>query len=330
MSEFSAFRVHQEDQSIQGKLESVSLDQLSEGEVVIRVGWSSVNYKDALAATGKGKIIRQFPLVGGIDVAGVVEQSSDQRYQPGQSVLVTGYELGVAHDGGYAEYCRVPADWIVAIPDGMDARIAMSLGTAGFTAALSIDRMELNGLSPELGPVVVTGATGGVGSFAIDMLSQRGYHVVAVTGKAAEAEFLKSIGADDILDRNEITLDGPPLEKGQWAGAVDNIGGDYLGWLTRTMKPWGSIASVGLASGHHLQTTVMPFILRGVNLLGITSSGCRPEWRAPLWQRMASDLAPAHLDRIVTREVGLPELPDVFAAMMAGNITGRTIVKIGS
>ncbi|MCG8325856.1 MAG: oxidoreductase [Thiotrichales bacterium] len=327
-SGFSAFRVHDAGDELRAGVESVSLADLAAGEVVIRAAYSSVNYKDALAATGRGKILRRFPIVAGIDVSGTVESSADDRFQAGDSVLVTGFELGVSHDGGYAEYCRVPADWVVPIPDGMDARTAMGLGTAGFTAALCIDRMEHNGVSPGSGPVVVTGASGGVGSIGIDMLAARGYEVVAVTGKATEHDFLQALGASEILDRSRIQLDGPPLEKGRWAGAIDNVGGDYLGWLTRTTKPGGSIASVGLAAGSHLKTTVMPFILRGVNLLGITSSGCPAGWRAPLWQRMATDLAPKHLEQIVTREVGLEDLPDVFDAMLAGNARGRTIVKI--
>lgn len=329
MSEFSAFRVHEQDNTLQSRIETLTLDELSAGEVVIHVQYSSVNYKDALAATGKGRILRKFPIVAGIDAAGVVETSSDARFQQGDKVLVTGFELGVAHDGGYAEYCRVPADWVVSLPEAMDTRTAMGLGTAGFTAALCIQRMEHNGLTPEQGPVVVTGATGGVGCFGIDMLASRGYQVVAMTGKASEREFLKLLGASEILDRKNIKLDGPPLEKGQWAGAIDNVGGDTLGWLTRTTKPWGNIACVGLAGGSHLNTTVMPFILRGVNLLGITSSGCPPQWRAPLWQRMATDLAPRHMDRIITREAGLVDLPDIFAAMLAGKTRGRTIIKIG-
>ncbi len=330
MGKFRAFRVHQRNGKLHGAVETVSLDGLADGEVVMRVQYSSVNYKDALAATGKGKILRKFPINAGIDAAGVVETSTDARYRPGDRVLVTGFELGVAHDGGYAEYCRVPADWVIPLPAEMDTRTAMALGTAGFTAALCIDRMEHNGLKPENGPVVVTGATGGVGCIAIDMLANRGYEAVAVTGKAAEHDFLKSLGAAEILDRHSIALDGPPLEKGRWAGAIDNAGGDYLAWLTRTTLPWGSIASVGLAAGNQLNTTVMPFILRGVSLLGITSSGCPPEWRAPLWQKMATSLAPDHLDLIVTREARLEELPEIFDTMLAGGARGRTIVKIGS
>lgn len=329
MPGFSAYRVHDENDRLHGAMENLTLDDLDSGEVVIRVHYSSVNYKDALAVTGKGRILRKFPIVPGIDLAGEVETTSDSRFQPGDGVLVTGYELGVSHDGGYAELARVPADWVVPLPAGMDARTAMALGTAGFTAALCIERMEHNGLNPEQGPVVVTGATGGVGGFAIDMLAGRGYEVVAVTGKSSAGDYLKSLGAKTIMDRHQLNLQGPPLEKGQWAGAIDNVGGDILGWLTRTTQPWGSIASVGLAGGSYLNTTVMPFILRGISLLGITSSGCRPEWRAPLWQRMAADLAPAHLDSIVTKEVDLEQLPEVFNAMLAGKSLGRTIVKIG-
>ncbi len=328
MTEFQAFRVHQQDDQVKGRLENVSLDDLSDGEVVIKSAYSSVNYKDALAATGKGKIIRDFPRIAGIDVAGQVVSSTDPRYKEGDDVLVTGYELGTGHDGGYAEFVRVPAEWVVPIPASLSAYEVMAIGTAGFTAALCIKRLEENGLKPDNGPFIVTGATGGVGSFAIDMLSNLGYEVVAVTGKKESHDELKALGASKILDRHDIKLDGPPLEKGEWGGAIDNVGGDLLAWLTRTMRPWSCIASVGLAGGTHLNTTVMPFILRGVSIIGITSSGTPTVWRQPLWERLATDLKPTHLDRIVSQVVTLSELPGVFDAMLSGKTTGRTLVEI--
>jgi acrylyl-CoA reductase (NADPH) len=328
MTEFQAFRVYKEDNQVVGRLESLTFDNLSQGDVLIKVAYSSVNYKDALAATGKGKIIRDFPCIAGIDAVGTVVESQDKGYKEGDSVLVTGYDFGTAHDGGYAEYARVPAEWVVSLPDSMSLFEAMAIGTAGFTAALCVQRLEQNDQSPEMGQFVVTGATGGVGNFAVDMMSSLGYEVVAVTGKSESNELLTNLGAAHILDRNNIKLDGPPMEKGQWGGAIDNVGGDILAWLTRTTKPWGNIASVGLAGGSQLNTTVMPFILRGVSILGITSSGCPTAFRQPLWERLATDLAPKHLDKIVTNTIGLEDLPNIFENMLAGKTTGRTVVSI--
>src|SRR3970040_755088 len=252
MEKFKAFRVYNENGKIQGRLEALDLESLSPGEVVIRTGYSSVNYKDALGATGAGKILRRFPMVAGVDVAGKVVSSSDTRYKTGDAVLVTGCGFGEEHDGGYAEYARLPADWVVPLAQGLTLRDVMSLGTAGFTAALCVHRLEINGLKPENGPVVVTGATGGVGSVAIDILSKLGYPGTAVTGKESEHDYLKGLGTKDILDRKKIDYGSRPLEKALWGGAVDNVGGDMLAWLTRTIEPWGSIAAVGLAGGHEL------------------------------------------------------------------------------
>ena len=328
MERFKAFRVYNDNGKIQGRVEALDLDALSPGEVVIRSGYSSVNYKDALGATGAGKILRRFPMIAGVDVAGVVVSSSDSRFKPGNAVLVTGCGFGEEHDGGYAEYARVPADWVVPLPKGLTLREAMSLGTAGFTAALCVHRMETNGLNPEGGPIVVTGATGGVGSVAVDIFSKLGYQVTAVTGKESEHAYLKELGASEILDRKKIDLGSRPLEKAVWAGAVDNVGGDILVWLTRTMKPWGSIASVGLPGGIELHTTVMPFILRGISLLGINSAGCPMPLRRKLWERLATDLRPRHLDQIAAQTVTLEQLPNVFNTILQGRIRGRTLVKI--
>ncbi len=330
MNKFQTFRVYQEGTEVVSRLESLGLDDLSSGDILIKTAYSSVNYKDALAATGKGKIIRNFPCIAGIDMSGHVVESNDDHIKEGDAVIVTGYDLGVAHDGGYSEYVRVPAEWVVALPNKMSLYDAMALGTAGFTVALCIQRLEENKQTPELGPFVVTGATGGVGTFAVDILSSLGYEVVAVSGKTESHSFLKDIGAKEVLDRNDIKLDGTPLEKGQWGGAIDNVGGDILSWLTRTVKPWGNIASVGLAGGNHLNTTVMPFILRGVSLIGITSSGCPTQYRQQLWERLATDLAPKHLDRIVTNKVTLDQLPSVFDNMLNGLTIGRTVVEINA
>ncbi len=328
MEKFKAFRVYNENGKIQGRVEALDLETLSPGEVVIRSCYSGVNYKDALGATGAGKILRRFPMVAGVDVAGKVVSSSDARFKPGDAVLVTGCGFGEEHDGGYSEYARLPADWVVPLPKGLTLREAMSLGTAGFAAALSVHRMQANGLKPENGPVVVTGATGGVGSVAIDLLSKLGYQVTAVTGKESEHDYLKQLGATEILDRKKIDFGSRPLEKAVWGGAIDNVGGDMLAWLTRTMQPWGSIAAVGLAGGFELHATVMPFILRGINLLGINSAGCPMPLRRTLWERLATDLHPRHLDKIASNTASLEELPGVFDTLLKGRVRGRTLVKI--
>jgi acrylyl-CoA reductase (NADPH) len=324
---FRAFRVFEEDGRVQGRVVQATLDELSSGEVVIQAGHSSVNYKDALAATGTGKIIRRFPLIAGIDVAGTVASSSDGRFRQGQPVLVTGYDLGVAHDGGYAGLARVPAEWVVPIPDGLGAADAMAIGTAGFTAALSIVDLERNGLTPSQGPVIVTGATGGVGSLAVQMLAARGYQVTALTGKDAEHDYLKSLGAHDVISRNTLQMGTRPVEKPLWAGAVDVAGGETLAWLTRTMMSNGPIAASGLTGGTDLKTTVLPFILRGVKLLGIDSVMCPMATRLEVWRRLAADLRPPRLETIVT-SIGLDDLPDAFKTLLSGAARGRFVVEV--
>ncbi|HEY4749960.1 MAG TPA: oxidoreductase [Steroidobacteraceae bacterium] len=328
MKRFKAFRIHSEAGKIVARFEQVTLDDLAAGEVVIRVSHSGINYKDALAATGAAKILRRYPLVGGIDLAGTVESSSDPRYQSGEAVLVTGCGLSETHDGGYAEFARVPGEWVIPMPPGLDATAAMAIGTAGFTAALAIHRMEQNGQQPGGGPIAVTGASGGVGSVAIDMLSVRGYRVVAISGKAQAASYLRELGAGEVLTRQDIDFGTRPLETVRFGGAIDNLGGETLAWLTRTVDFWGSIASIGLAAGPELKTTVMPFILRGVALIGINSSATRREWRLAVWQRIATDLKPRHLQRIVTRTIAFDELPQAFPAYLEGSVTGRTVVRI--
>jgi acrylyl-CoA reductase (NADPH) len=328
MNRFRAYRIHSEGGKVAARFEELTLEDLAPGEVVIRVSHSGINYKDALAATGAGKILRRYPLVGGIDLAGVVESSSDPRFRSGEGVLVTGCGLSETHDGGYAQFARVPADWVIPMPQGLDAATAMAIGTAGFTAALAINRMEQNGQQPGGGPIAVTGASGGVGSVAIDMLSSRGYRVVAVSGKRDASAYLKELGAGEVLLRADLDFGSRPLETARFAGAIDNLGGETLTWLTRTVDFWGNIASIGLAAGPELKTTVMPFILRGVALLGINSSATRREWRLAVWQRIATDLRPRHLARIVTRTIDFDELPGAFPAYLEGRVTGRTVVRI--
>jgi acrylyl-CoA reductase (NADPH) len=324
---FSAFKVFDENGKIAARVVQVSLDELSEGAVVIKASFSSVNYKDALAATGAGKIMRRFPLIGGIDVAGTVESSADSRFKAGDTVLVTGYDLGVAHDGGYAAYVRVPAEWVVPVPTGLSLFDAMAIGTAGFTAALSIVEMERNGLAPPNGPVIVTGATGGVGSIAVQCLAARGYDVTALTGKPQEEKYLRSLGATHVLARGTLQMGTRPLEKATWAGAVDPVGGATLAWLTRTMMQNGCIASSGLTGGTELTTTVLPFILRGVKLLGIDSVMCPMPTRLEVWRRLASDLKPAKLLE-AAHQISLEELPPAFDALLKGQARGRYVVKL--
>ncbi len=328
MERFRAYRTDQEDGKIVAGFKELSLDDLTEGNVVVRVSHSTINYKDALAATGAGKILRRYPLNGGIDLAGVVVSSEDTDFQPGTEVLVNGCGLSETVDGGYSEYARVDSKSLVMIPDGMTAVEVMQIGTAGYTAALAIHRMEQNGQSPEQGPVVVTGATGGVGSVAIDMLSARGYEVVALTGKGSEEAYLRKIGASQIILRDDLDLGKRPMEKALWAGAIDNLGGDYLTWLTRTVDYGGNIASIGLAASISLQTTVLPFILRAVCLLGINSVDTPRELRQAVWGRIGSDLKPQHLDTIGQRMISFDELPDAFQGYIDGTIKGRTVVEI--
>ncbi len=328
MNSFNAYRIDQVEKQITAGFQQVTLDDLTDGEVVIRVKWSGINYKDVLAATGKGKILRQYPLNGGIDLSGVVIDSSDDRFREGDPVLVAGCGLSETADGGYSEIARVKGDCVVPLPEGLTLKQAMILGTAGFTAAMAVMRMEQNGQTPDHGPVLVTGATGGVGSIAIDILSSKGYSVTAFTGKKDQHEFLERLGATGFVDRHEIEMGSRPLEKAVWGGAVDNAGGETLAWLTRTVKPWGNIASIGLVDDFRLNTTVMPFILRGVSLLGINSIEMPAQVRNSLWVRLGGDLKPGNLDRIVTRVVEFENLAETFGSYLDGSNIGRTIVRI--
>ncbi|NQZ83058.1 MAG: oxidoreductase [Colwellia sp.] len=329
---FTAFRIHQiqdgDKKKITSGFEQISLDDLTAGEVVIKVAYSDINYKDALAATGKGRILRTYPLVGGIDLSGVVISSSDERFKARDKVLVCGAQLSEHYDGGYAEYARVKADSIVPLPTGMSLRDVMALGTAGYTAALAIQRMEDNGQIPERGPIIVTGATGGVGSFAINMLSNIGYEVIAFTGKTEQEGYLKELGATQLINRHDIDMGTKPLEAAQWGGAIDNVGGETLSWLTRTTNVWGNIASIGLAGGIKLDSTVMPFILRGVSLLGINSVEMPLSVRTQGWKRLATDLKPTKLGLIAPTTIPFAELPNAFTAYVEGTVTGRTVVEI--
>lgn len=326
---FKAFRIHNDDQGYRSGLDEIGIDDLTEGEVTIKVEWSSINYKDALAATGKGRIVRHYPLTGGIDVAGTVVESEDERFEPGQAVVTTGCQLSEEYDGGYTEYLRLRADSVVPLPANLGTREAMAIGTAGFTAALCLWRMEANGQTPEKGPIVVTGATGGVGTIAIDILTRAGYEAHAITGKADQFEWLEHLGAKQCISREDLHWGQNPLEKTRWAGCIDNVGGDMLAGISRVIDLWGNIASCGMAGGIGLNTTVFPFILRGVSLLGISSNNTPYDVRTALWDRLANEWRPPHLDEICNTEVTFEEMAPVFKKMMAGGSLGRTVVRIG-
>jgi acrylyl-CoA reductase (NADPH) len=329
VEKFRAYRLTEADKKIRAEFVDMTLDQLDPGDVVVRVAYSDVNYKDALAATGKGKILRRPSCIGGIDFSGTVVSSSDPRFAKGDAVLTVGGDyVGVSHDGGYAPYARVRGDWITKLPQGMSLWEAMAFGTAGYTAGIAVVRMEHNGLKPANGPVIVSGATGGVGSIALSALSRLGYHVVALTGKAAEAEWLKKLGAKEVKLRSELDLARiKPLDKSTWAGAVDNLGGEVLAWMASTMKENGVIASVGLAASPNLNTTVMPFILRGVRLLGINSGESSADIRDTVWRRLATDLRPPLLKEMC-RTIPLGELPKVFDDFINARVNRRVVVDL--
>ncbi len=323
---FKAYLITQEDNKVSSGFVEMDEMQLDPGEVTIAVTHSSINYKDALAATGAGRIIRRFPCICGIDMAGRVISSADPRFNPGDEVLATSYDIGVAHHGGYAERARIPAKWVHKLPAGLTASEAMALGTAGFTAGLGIVRMEENGLKPANGPVIVSGATGGVGSLAVDMLASRGYDVVALTGKETETAYLMELGAKQVMLRQSLDLAKiKPLGKELWAGAVDNLGGDVLAWIASTMKQGGTIASIGLAASMSLNTTVAPFILRGASLLGIDSGYIGEPYRSGVWERLATDMKPRQL-AAMTRHIAFADLPAAFEDYIQGRVKGRVVV----
>ena len=328
MERFKAYRLTEVEKKIRAEFVDMTLDDLDPGDVVVRVAYSDVNYKDALAATGKGKILRRASCVGGIDLSGTVVSSTNPNFKKGDAVLGIGFDLGVSHHGGYAQYARVPGQWLMKLPQGLTLWDAMAFGTAGYTAGIAIVRMEHEGLKPSNGPVLVNGATGGVGSIAIAALAKSGYHVVALTGKASEADWLKKLGAKEILLRSSLNLDKiKPLDKSTWAGAIDNLGGDVLSWLCSTMKDNGVIGSVGLAASASLNTTVMPFILRGARLLGINSGESSNDVRELVWKRLGSDLKPPHLKEMA-RTVPFSQLPSVFDDFINAKVTRRVVVDL--
>lgn len=327
---FKALRVHGVDKKTEARFETIGVDELTPGEVVIRVAWSCLNYKDALAISGKSRIMRSLPRVAGIDCSGFVESSQDPAFKPGDAVLVTGCNLGELLDGGLAEFARVPASAVVPLPSGLSLFEAMALGTAGFTAAMALRRMLENHQRPENGSIAITGPTGGVGAIAISLFKRAGFHVTAITGKKdSAADYLLALGADEVVSRQELSMGSKPLESVLWGGAVDNLGGETLAWLTRTVKPWGNVGSIGLAQSPELHATVMPFILRGVSLLGIHSVDVPQAWRLDIWNKLAGEWKPARLDgQIATRIVGLDEVPAVCDEMIAAQVQGRTVVRL--
>jgi putative YhdH/YhfP family quinone oxidoreductase len=324
---FPAFRIHDDASGHHAGIEDISLGDLAPGEVVIRTAYSSVNYKDALAGTGEGRILRRFPLVGGIDVAGHVVASTDPAFREGDPVLVTGCGLSETRDGGYSQFARIESRWAIRLPEGLSLRESMIIGTAGFTAALALYRMRDNRQAPDLGPICVTGATGGVGSLAVDIFSRAGFEVHAISGKPAQADYLRAIGASQVMGRDTLATTRP-MESARFGGGLDNVGGPMLASLLAQTAPFGNVASAGLAASPALEATVMPFIIRGVSLLGIASAGTARDIREEIWQHLGSDWKPAHLDRICTREVTLAELPGVFRGMLAGGSLGRTLVTL--
>lgn len=326
---FKAFRIRNDDGVHRAGIEEMRIDELSAGEVLVKVAYSSVNYKDALAGSGKGKILRQYPLNGGIDLAGYVAASTDPKFKEGDQVLCTGCGLSEVRDGGYAEYARLESKWTIPLPAGLTLRESMALGTAGFTAALALFQMVRNGQVPSMGPIVVTGATGGVGSLAVDILTRAGFEAHAITGKVEQFDYLIGLGAKQCIARTGLYWGQRPLESAHWAGAIDNVGGDLLAGLTRVIKPYGNIAICGNAAGIELATTVMPFIIRGLSILGVASAGTARDIRDRIWTHLAGEWKPAQLDAIAHSEIELADLPGVFDKMLSGGSLGRSIVRIG-
>jgi acrylyl-CoA reductase (NADPH) len=310
------------------EMKQLRMDNLPDGEVTIRVAYSSVNFKDGLVAI-QGKFVESSPLVPGIDLAGTVMDSTDKRFKPGDEVIVTSYKLGTGHFGGFSEMACVPAEWVVPLPKGLSLKEAMILGTAGFTAALAVQRLEDNELEPSLGPVLVAGATGGVGSIAVNILADRGYEVIASTGKTNEESYLKTLGAKQVIHRDEIIdMDQTPFREEKWAGAVDPVGGKTLQYILSSLKYGGSVATCGLTGGVDVSTTVRPFILRGVNWLGIDSVTYPMKKRLKIWNRLGDDLKPTKLNEDIVNEISLKELPNVLANILAGKVRGRTLLKL--
>jgi acrylyl-CoA reductase (NADPH) len=327
LATFKAIRIDKAEKATTAALVQFDEADLMEGDVTVRVEWSTLNYKDGLAVTGKAPVVRRFPMIAGIDFAGTVEQSSHPRWKAGDKVICNGWGLGETHLGSYAEKARVKGDWLVRLPEKISARDAMAIGTAGYTAMLSVLALEKHGLTPKDGPIVVTGAAGGVGSVATAVLSKLGYHVIASTGRVSEADYLKSLGAAEVIDRAELSGPSKPLAKERWAGGIDSVGSTTLANLLSMTKYRGAIAACGLAAGMDLPSSVAPFILRGVCLLGIDSVMCPIELRKTAWSRLASDLDRTKLAEI-THEIGLDGVIDAGAKILAGQVWGRIVVKI--
>ena len=327
MATFKAIRIDKADKGTTAALTQFDEADLMDGDVTVRVEWSTLNYKDGLAVTGKAPVVRRFPMIAGIDFAGTVEQSSHPQWKAGDKVICTGWGMGETHLGAYAEKARVKGDWLVPLPDGMSARDAMAIGTAGFTAMLAVMALEKQDLSPASGPMIVTGAAGGVGSVATAVLSKLGYHVIASTGRMSETAYLKGLGAAEVIDRNELTGPAKPLAKERWAGGVDSVGSTTLANLLSMTRYGGAIAACGLAAGMDLPSSVAPFILRGVCLLGIDSVMCPLAPRKAAWQRLAHDLDPKKLSEI-THEIGLDQVIGTGGQILAGQVRGRIVVKI--
>jgi putative YhdH/YhfP family quinone oxidoreductase len=328
-SAFRAVRIRNDEAGYRSGVETMQTAELTPGEVLVKVAWSSVNYKDALAGTGKGKILRRYPLNGGIDLAGHVVASTDPAFREGDAVLCTGSGLSETRDGGYAQYARLDARWTLPLPAGLSLRESMILGTAGFTAALALLRMQDNRQTPALGPIAVSGASGGVGMLALDIFSRAGYEVHAISGKADHFDVLKELGASTCIDRHQLDFSGKPMDSARFGGALDNVGGPMLAGLLPLIAPYGNVAICGNAGGVAFDGTVLPFIIRGVSLLGIASAGTARDLRESVWQHLAGDWKPRHLERIATGEVALEELPSVFGRMLAGESFGRTLVRVG-
>ena len=328
---FRACRVFAQGASVEARVTTMELDELSAGDVVVRVAWSSLNYKDARAVTGRGRpIMRRTPLNAGIDLSGVVESSSDPRFAPGAHVFANGMGLGEAHDGGFAEYARVPGDWLMPLPGRLSLRTTMAFGTAGYTAALCVHRMEINGQRPERGPIVVTGATGGVGSIAVRLLATRGYQVIAVSGRPEHHDWLRELGASDVRTVAQLEVGAQPLARTRFGGAIDNVGGTLLADLLPHVVEWGNVVSVGLAGGTEFATSVYPFILRGVSLLGASSANSPMSLRREIWHRLGDDLYVGDIERFVTSEIGLDQIVPTAVALLDRQLVGRTLVSVPS